>query len=349
MGLRMMLLGIDWPSVSCFLSHVLSASALPTLTKLLISHLHFPYPATLSFIHTVTISICLWYWTILSIFKPRSIPILTLIPLSLSAAINTLLNAYMLAKCSLLHYQIVRFLPLVVMSPNIHSAPLLLGTMILFMMHPPKPMSAIVLVASLVFALIDRHGPIARLRRATRATDLQLQLLVRSMSAVFIGVWLPTLDDLSRDSDLVARLVGLDDPTSFFLYSTGLIAFFSFISIRVSHSKLHPHAFRIASIISAAPIFFAHFLIYASPRMLDILSIILVLAGAHHATLAAQSEAVSEDDDVCSNSSDSQSDDAENPRVDDVPLPVELQLSAQLARHVQNQSMTPIPPSLIIV
>lgn len=301
MGFRSVFLHIDWPSVFCFLVHILSSSSLPTLTKLLISHLSFAYPTTLALIHTATIAICLWFWTILNIFRPRYIPLRQLIPLSLSAAITAVVTAYCLSATSLLHYQIVHFLPLVILVPIVQALPFLIGAIIICISHTPSLFQFSVLFATLFVTFLDRVGPIARIRRSTRATDLQLQLFVRSLSVLFIAPVLPFVDDLSATSSLTSRLVGLDEPTSFFVYSTGMLAFFSFVSIRVSHSKLHPHVFRAASVFSAAPMLVIHFVVYDSPRVIDVACLMLMLAGVYHITIVNDLD-MGSDTDSCSES-----------------------------------------------
>lgn len=284
MGIHHVLFRIDWPSVFCLLVHVLSSSSLPTLTKLLVSHLHFTYPTTLAFIHSATVVICMWFWTILNIFRPRSIPWRTLVPLALSAALNAVLQAYCISVASLLHFQMVRLLPLVLLAPNVQALPFLVGVLIVFVVHPPTPLTFFVMAATLAASFADRSGPLRRLRCATRATDLQLQLLVRSLSTVFIFPLMLLMDDFSSKSALPARLI-LDEPTSFFVYSTGMLSFFSFVALRVSYAKLHPYAFRAASLLSSIPVLVIHFVVYEAPRLLDAASLFLVLFGAYHITI----------------------------------------------------------------
>lgn len=345
MKIQRVLLSIDWPAVFCFFAHVLSASSLPAMTKLLISHLHFPYPATLAFIHSATVAICLWYWTILNIFKPRSIPLRTLIPLSLSSAVNTLLHSYALAMSSLLHFQLVRLLPLVSLRPNADSAPLLIGIAVLFLTHPPSMPAAFILMATVIASTFDSHGPLANLRRTTRGTELQLQLLVRSTSAVMIGVMVPFLDDFSADSGFIAGLVGIEDPTSLFLYSTGLLAFFSFASVRVSHSKLGPYAFRVASVLGTAPMFIIHFLIYEWPSTLDIAAVILVLAGTYHLTVSSLLNSRPDDDDNSSVSSTSEGD--VSPRY--LLSPFSISSSTSSASHRSGHLTWNVPEQLTLL
>lgn len=275
-----MLSEIDWATVFCFLVQVLASSSLPTLSKLLLTHLHFPYPATLSFIHVATVAICLWFWTILNIFHPRSLPFRSLAFLSVSAAVNGMLNMIALSTSSLLHYQLSRFLLLSLLSPSVHAVPFIIGSLVLVVTHCPTALSVCTLAASVIATLFDKSGPIARVRCKTRGTDLQLQLMVRTFAALISIPVLPLLDDYSKTSALPSRLVSSEDSTPFFLYSTGLLSFFAFVSLRVSHSKLHPNVFRAASILSGLPVFIAHFTVYESVCTLDVLSIALVLMGA---------------------------------------------------------------------
>lgn len=280
MVFRSMLSDIDWATVLCFLVQVMASSSLPTLSKLLLTHLHFPYPATLSFIHTATVAICLWFWTILNIFHPRSIPFRSLSLLSVSAAVNAVLNMIALSTSSLLHYQLSRFLILVVLSPSIHAIPFVIGSVILLVSHSPTALSVCALTASVLATLFDKSGPVARVRCKTRGTDLQLQLMVRTFAALILIPILPLIDDYSKTSALPSRLVSSEDSTPFFLYSTGLLSFFAFVSLRVSHSKLHPNVFRTASVLSGLPVFIAHFVVYEKVCTLDVLCIMLVLMGS---------------------------------------------------------------------
>lgn len=286
MVFRNVFVDIDWATVFCFLVQVLASSSLPTLSKLLLTHLQFPYPATLSFIHTATVAICLWFWTILNIFHPRSLPIRSIISLSFSAMLNAMLNMIALSTSSLLHYQLSRFLLLTLFSPSIHAIPFLLGSLILLIIHPPTPFSVCTIAASIAATLFDKGGPIARIRCKTRGTDLQLQLMVRTFAAILSLPVLPLVDDYSANSALPSRLVSSDDSTPFFLYSTGLLSFFAFVSLRVSHSKLHPSVFRAASVLSGLPVFIAHFAVYEAVSVLDVLAMLLVLMGAFQVTMA---------------------------------------------------------------
>lgn len=309
MNLPKLLLEIDWATVLCFLVQVLASSSLPTLSKLLLTHLGFPYPATLAFVHTATVSICLWFWTILNIFHPRSLPMRTLLPLSLSATVNSLLAMFALSTSSLLHFQLSRFIILILLDPSIHAIPFLIGTTILFIRHCPTVLSFCILAASVVAACIDKAGPIAKIRSKTRGTDLQLQLMVRSIAAVLFIPILPLFDDFSSSSALPSRLVASEDSMPFFLYSTGLLAFFAFVSVRVSHSKLHPNVFRTATVLSGLPVFVAHFAVYESPGVLDIILIAVVLFGIYHVIMVHYpDEGSSLPDDLDSSSEEADSD-----------------------------------------
>lgn len=322
------LITIDWAAVFCFFAYITSSAALPIASRLLLKDLHFPFPAALAAVHAVAISMCLVFWTLLSIFKPRIIRLCRLLPLSVMHTLVSLSHMHNLYHNSLLHYQLARFVPVLALSwtrPSESSARDLWASAVrtrrgqvmsgiflfvacaLILLHPPA--SPMFFVAAVAVPLFDLTGHPQQLRSKTRATDLQLQLFTRSLSAAFLCVLAPDLDTKhnSRLLQLMFSMITeLDRPASFFLYSSALLAFFTFVSVRVAHAKLEPYVFRTASVLAAVPPLVVHFVMEHGPvevertidqntmpvvsavvwRFVDATLIFVLLATVHHITVS---------------------------------------------------------------
>lgn len=285
------LLAIDWSAVFCFFAYVTSSSTLPVVSRVLLTDVHFPFPATLAAVQAVALSTCLVFWTLLSIFKPRTIGLSRLLPLSVMHSLVSLSHMHNLYRNSLLHYQLARFVQLLALSGTIplsssarnseanlvrtRRARFMRGvfifvTTIILLLHPP--VSPISFAAAVFVPLFNLTGYPQQLRANTRATDLQLQLFTRSLSAVILCFSSPTLDTNhnARLLNLIFNMItDLERPTGIFLHSSALLAFFTFVSVRVAHAKLEPCVFRTAYVLAAVPPLVLHFVMEHTPDVLD--------------------------------------------------------------------------------
>lgn len=273
---------IDWSTVFCAFAYITSSAALPIVSRLLFTDIRFAFPATLAAAQAVAVALCLMFWTLLSIFRPRTIRLSQLLPLSVMHSLVSLSHMHNLCHNSLLHYQLARFVPLIALSwatPLSSSAfnwedglvrstraTFVRGVFIfvsaaILLLHPPA--SPLFFTTAVIVPFFDLNGYPKRLRASTLATDLQLQLFTRSLSSVFLCFSAPKLDTINNAQllRLISNMItDLDRPTAFFLYSSGLLAFFTFVSVRVAHAKLEPYVFRTASILAAVPPLLLHFL-----------------------------------------------------------------------------------------
>lgn len=214
MRLNKVFMFIDWTSIICFLVYVFSVSALPVLTKVLMTHLNFQYPITLALVNSLTIMICLWFWTLLSIFKPRVISFVkVIIPLSIVSTLQIIFQFRLLSKASLVHFQTFKVLSLVGLTAAhlfktqtqskskaslvravFNILPLAVGIGMMFYLHPLQhPITFGMCVALAYFDQSERFFP-HRLRHNLYATDLQFQLMLRSMNCAFLFILSPLLD-----------------------------------------------------------------------------------------------------------------------------------------------------------
>lgn len=321
-------IAIDWTAVFSFFAYITSSAALPISSRLLLTDLQFPFPATMAAVHVTAVSICLVFWTLFSVFKPRIIRVRHLLPLSLMHALVSLSHVQNLYRNSLLHYQLARFVPLLSLSwersaessePDSGSAIVrtrrarvtraIFSTVscALILLHPPT--SPFFFATAVVVPLFDQTGYPRQLSANTRATDLQLQLFTRSLSAAFLCVVAPVLDT-NYNTGLLhlmsSMITDLGRPSSFFLCSSSLLAFFTFVSVRVAHAKLEPYVFRTASILGAAPTLLLHFAMehwsavldtttgpYATSDLIavvrscvDVALVLLLLATLHYITVS---------------------------------------------------------------
>lgn len=107
---------------------------------------------------------------------------------------------------------------------------------------------------------------------------------------------LPFIDDNSSTSSMSSRLVGIDEPNSCFVYSMGMLALFSFLSLGGSHSRLHPHVLRAASLFSVV-----HFIVYDNPRAINISCLIVMVDGSYRITIVSDID-LDSDTESCSDS-----------------------------------------------
>lgn len=322
------LVGIDWAAVFSFFAYVISSAALPIASRLLLTELHFSFPSTLAAVHAVATSLCLVFWTFLSIFKPRTMRLSRLLPLSVMHSLVSLSHVHNLYQNSLLHYQLARSVPLLALSwiaPSTSSVPdsdvtelitkrarvirgiFILVSSTLVALHPPK--SPLLFLAAIVVPMFDLNGKPQQMRLSTRATDLQLQLTTRSLSAVFLCVTAPALDTkyTTRLLNLMSTMItDFNRPASFFLYLSALLTFFTFVSVRVAHAKLEPYVFRTASVLAAVPPLVFHFVMDTTSaardrttnsdklfhpialgwHVFDVFLILALLATVHHITMS---------------------------------------------------------------
>lgn len=179
---------------------------------------------------------------------------------------------------------------------------------LILLLHPPSNLASF--VAAVFVPLFDVMGYPRQVRADTRATDLQLQLFTRSLSAAFLCLAAPRLDanHNARLLTLISNMItDTERPTAFFLYTSALLTFFTFVSVRVAHAKLEPYVFCTASVLASVPPVVVNFAMQHVPSMLeereaisndtlvsvavlrhgvDVILIFVLLATVHHITVS---------------------------------------------------------------
>lgn len=230
-------LAFSWPTTISTLSHLLCFTLHPYITHHLLTAHVFPHPAALSLIQVSTTAICLWFWSLFGLYRLRAIPFFHVLPLAASAAALALLALFTLATTTLLTFQTARLVSAVVVlsirqrEPLAGLIALASGALLVY----DAPHALLIPLCYAVFASMNAlliHPFAARIK----ASELQLQVLLRSLAAVLL---LPTallLDNLASTDALAA--LALDDPAIVLVFVSGLIAFLSFVSSRASANTL---------------------------------------------------------------------------------------------------------------
>lgn len=291
---------MELSSIFCFFIQSVSLGLLPSFSKLIMTHLEFPYPLAISTFHTIAISMCLWFWTILGMFKPRTIQLSDILLLSFMSSVNTVIQFRLLFQCSLLHYIVIRFVPLCVSaSPKrcLHTISFATGVAYIFSVHPTN--HPLIIFAYIFSTMFDSHGFPHNMRKRIFATDLQLQLAIKSFSAIWLCIGTLIFesgilgDKVTFSSFSIKSIheyflsmqdveIELEDSKCFLIYSTALLAYFKFVAVRVAQSKLHPSAFSAAFVSSSFLIVLVHFWIYESPEGMEFFEILLFLCYSYH-------------------------------------------------------------------
>jgi hypothetical protein len=269
MGLSGTLRRVNWPAIVSGTMHVLSATSLIVLSKRAMDNFSFPFPATLALLHHSGIAGALWFWTIFGLFRPRSLPFLPTAQLAAASALCCALSMLSLRHNSLAVYQAMRM----------SAAPtaLIIERMLGRTGHLTEDLSqfgyikrsvsdrvcvsgAVLFIAIALLARSDKTltragavcGGFSALssamyqtwsrpaRESARGNELQLQLYTRTLGAFSLVPLLPVLDNYSLTSPQSIFQMPFNESTAIIVLATILLAFLSFVAMRVTVSRASP-------------------------------------------------------------------------------------------------------------
>lgn len=101
MGLPTIFHYFNWPAIVSGALNIGSSFSLVLLSKICLTPLAFSFPATLALLHTATIALCLWFWTIFGMLKPLRMPIAPILSHAIPTAISDVLALVALHRNSL--------------------------------------------------------------------------------------------------------------------------------------------------------------------------------------------------------------------------------------------------------
>lgn len=263
---------LDWPTLVSSICHLLSGACQPLLTKLVLHHIRFTYPATITLIHVATTAICLWFWTIFGLYKVRTLSLRTTLTLASATSLTALLHIFTLASTSIPTFQAARMLPTALVltfrqvksgrnHPFLPCTAVIIGTAILALhdiaLSPSACLTALFYVLVATASNLLTHS----LATSVTASELQLHLLTKSLSAVLLIPTLPLLDDYTVSPGSI-RNFAFDETSTILVFSTGLLSFFTFVSVRASANRLSAELYNCLVFITALSVFASHFAVF---------------------------------------------------------------------------------------
>jgi hypothetical protein len=278
MGLSGTLRRVNWPAIVSGTMHVLSATSLIVLSKRVMDNFSFPFPATLALLHHTGIAGALWFWTIFGLFRPRSFPFLPTAQLAAASAFCGALSMLSLRHNSLAVYQAIRMsaAPTALIIERILGRTGHLTEDLSQFAYIKRSVSdrvcvsgAVLYIAIALLARSDKTltragavcGALSALssamyqtwsrpaRENARGNELQLQLYTKTLGALSLVPLLPFLDNYSLTSPQSIFQAPFHESTGITVLATTLLAFLSFVAMRVTISRTTPRFY--SAIISA--------------------------------------------------------------------------------------------------
>lgn len=296
MGLRRVLLALEWPAIVCCSSHVFSAAGLVVLNKLVIEFANFRYATTLVLLQYVSIATCLWFWSVFGLFRVRKLPLSGVVRLAMGASACSMLSMLSLKYNSLAVFQSIRMstAPMVLLiecltgvrtklpEPKafIASFVIVAGAARLTLMDDEYNLLGLLFALAGVIVTALYQVLSLSLRRTTRANELQLQLCTKSMGCLCILPFVPLFDNYSPSSITSIVHFDFDQDAVILILSTGLVAFFSFVAMRASINRTSARTYNVLVYMVSLDIFVAHFSIFNHTLTnAHAFSIVLVMIG----------------------------------------------------------------------
>lgn len=264
------LLHQTWTSLSLTLAYLLSNISLPILQILLLHHLSFFYPLSLLLIQHLSITLSLLFWALFGLYHPLVPPLRPALLYALATLPITLFPLLTLAHASLALTLSARLLALPLLSFLINkSKHTFLATLsaaagfVIFATQETSPSPLPYLLSLLTtFSLVTNRLLTPHLLSQLPGSELQLQLSLHPLLTLFLLLLTPLLDDYFPISPSSILAYPWDQGSTVLVLSTGLLAFFAFISRRSAATALHPTAFAATHQLLNFALFAAHFLIF---------------------------------------------------------------------------------------
>lgn len=245
--------------LSCLL-HVTSTTLHVALSRAVLQDEKATHPVSLTFIQSTTIAVCLWFWSIFGLYKPRSLPLRTIVTLSIPSCALSLLRIVILLRTNLHIYQTIMLLPPIfaISSPlHIRFRPQLIALFATFLSFKSTSLSVaptdVVICVVYVFISAFSFHVTQQLACDTPATELQLQLAIYTTHIFLLTPLLLFSFSSSSDHDVQPDLV--------LVFATALLSFLRFVSSRASLANVSTFDYARLMAIIAIIIYSLHFFI----------------------------------------------------------------------------------------
>ncbi len=267
--------------VAISLVHIFAVVSHVLVNRDLLTAFNFQYPVTLTVLQYLSISVSLSFWTVFGIVRLRRVPLWGAIRLAVGAALCSALSNLSLRYNSLAAFQAAR----------LTAAPAVLGVRCLLGGRgnendrtPRRPFLTafsgitICIAACGVWWMDKQSNRLGgvwallgvattafyqelsfNLRLTTKANELQLQLVTKTLGALFLSFLAPLLDDFRINSESSILRLELDETTSLMLLLSAFLAFLSFVAQRACVSTHQTRGYNVLAYAVSVLIFCAHF------------------------------------------------------------------------------------------
>lgn len=296
MGLRRVVLALEWPALFASCCHVLSVVGLVVLNKLVLDVVGFRFAITLTLVQYASIAISLWFWSIFGLFRLRRVPFYDAFRLAIGASICSMLSMLSLKHNSLAAYQSIRMTT----APVVLLVECLLGVKRVVRRRNAAVASFAIITGATIIAVHDSNrndlgllfavcGVIVTalyqvlslsLRLTTKANELQLQLWTKSIGCLCIIPFVPVFDNYAPSSAMSIFYFDFDEHAAFLIICTGLLAFLSFVAMRASINRNSASSYNMLVYLVSTLIFTAHFKMKPSEaNRVQVVAAALVVSG----------------------------------------------------------------------
>jgi len=284
-----MVAGGSIPAILVGVVHVSAVVSHVVVNRTLLTSLVFAYPVTLTVVQYAGIALALSFWAIFGLVRVRTLPLLDSAKLAAGAACCSVLSNLSLRYNSLAAFQAARLTA----APAILFAEYMLGATCgrsrrnlinngfnnRAFRNRMIGGSVIVALSAIGVMLSDANrsklgyiyafGAVVatalyqvlstRLRLTTKANELQLQLVTKTLGFLYLIILAPFCDDYSADSDNSIQYYDIDDSVGVVLLLSAFLAFLSFVAQRASVARYTRRTYNLLAYTVSSAIFVAHF------------------------------------------------------------------------------------------